>query len=116
MAISCRIVLRSGILSGWQIWARVLVALYFLVAVSEAKSCEQTACRELAAACLGPSCRSGVVGGNVLHEEGSMAVNYQPPLAYFLDELPTGFDPASMPDGAKDVAIARVRALDIPVW
>ncbi|WP_129268406.1 hypothetical protein [Bradyrhizobium betae] len=45
-----------------------------------------------------------------------MAVNYQPPLAYFLDEFPNGFDPASMLHGEKEVAIARVRALDIPVW
>jgi hypothetical protein len=51
-----------------------------------------------------------------VHEEGSTAVNYQPPVAYFLDDLPIGFDPASMPDAAKEVTIARVRALDIPVW
>ncbi|MCP3369805.1 hypothetical protein [Bradyrhizobium cajani] len=45
-----------------------------------------------------------------------MVANDQAPLAYFLDELPDGFDPSQAPNGAKEVAIARVRALDIPVW
>ncbi|UWU95287.1 hypothetical protein [Bradyrhizobium sp. CB1015] len=51
-----------------------------------------------------------------MHNEGSIAVNYQPPLAYFLDELPADFDPATVPSGGKDIAVARVRALDSPVW
>lgn len=45
-----------------------------------------------------------------------MVADNKPPLAYFLDELPAGFDPSQVTNGAKEVAIAMVRALDIPVW
>ncbi len=40
---------------------------------------------------------------------------YRSPLAYFLDELPADFGPSHVPNGAKEVTIAKVRALDTPV-
>ncbi|WP_158237600.1 hypothetical protein [Bradyrhizobium forestalis] len=45
-----------------------------------------------------------------------MVANSQPPLAYFLDALPTDFDPAHIPNGVQETAIVRVRPLASPVW
>lgn len=117
MANGCRLGLRSAAHSKWQNRACAFFALFFLVSVTEAKSCGQ-ACRAAAIACLGPSCDRGPSSSDIPHQEGlvQMVANSSAPLAYFLDELPADFDAAHMPNGAQETAIVRVRSLDIPVW
>jgi len=89
----------------------------FLSLITEAQSCKQTVFRTVTIVCLGSSC-DDAVGATILQEGNlvQMVASHQPPLAYFLDELPADFDLSQVPHGAKEVVIARARALDIPVW
>ncbi|TGN86534.1 hypothetical protein EOW77_0018080 [Bradyrhizobium yuanmingense] len=85
---------------------------------TEARSCEHTMCRPVEIVCSASSCGRDALAATIPDEAGSlqMAANHKPPLAYFLDELPIDFDLSQLPKGAKEIVIARARALDIPVW
>jgi hypothetical protein len=54
---------------------------------------------------------------NIPKSDGSqvqMVANYRTPIGYFLDQLPADFDMSKVPSEARDVAIAKVRALESP--
>jgi hypothetical protein len=119
MARASRIGLRAANLCKWQNWARAFLAAIFLLPAIEAWPAKQMARDSVAMACVGQSCGRSPAITNIPNEDGSlvqMAANYQPPLGYFLDELPADFDLSKAPSGAKEVSIARVRALEIPNW
>ena len=118
MARAFRIRLRSTTPSKRPHWTCAFFALLFLSSAIEAQPCKAPVCHVVAMACAGPSCGRDSVDPNIPREENvvQMAANYQPPLAYFLDELPGDFDFSKTPNGARELTIAKVRAHDIPVW
>jgi hypothetical protein len=91
-------------------------ALIFLLPAAEARSGEGIA-HHMAMIFMGQPDDRGSVSTHSPKSNGSqvqMVANYQAPLGYFLDELPADFDLSKAPAGAKEVAIAKVRALETP--
>ena len=99
-----------------RLWVRIFSALIFLLPAAEARSGEGIA-HHMAMIFMGQPDDSGSVSTHSPKSNGSqvqMVANYQAPLGYFLDELPADFDLSKAPAGAKEVAIAKVRALEPP--
>jgi hypothetical protein len=95
---------------------RMFSALIFLLPAAEARSGEGIA-HHMAMIFMGQPDDRGSVSTHSRKGNGSqvqMVANYQAPLGYFLDELPADFNLSKAPAGGKEVAIAKVRALESP--
>lgn len=109
---------RTAPLGKRRLWIWAFFMLLFLSSIVEARPCKEPVCYVIAIACAGQPCRRGSEPRNTLREEDvvQLAPGYQPPLAYFRDEPPGESDLSRAPNGARELTIAKVRALDIPVW
>jgi hypothetical protein len=101
-----------------RLWIRMFSALIFLLPAAEAWSGEGMV-HHIAMTLMGQPDDGSPVSTHVAKSNGSqvqMVANYQVPLGYFLDELPADFDLSKAPAGAKEVAIAKARALETSKW
>lgn len=100
-----------------RLWVRMFSVLILLLPAAEAWSGEGMV-HHMGMAFIGQPGDRSPVSTHVPKSNGSqvqMAANNQAPLGYFLDELPVDFNLSSKtPAGAKEVAIAKVRALETP--
>jgi hypothetical protein len=98
-----------------RLWVRIFSALIFLLPAAEAWSGEGMVHHMVMTFTGQPGHGSPVTHvPKSIESQVQMAANNQAPLGYFLDELPVDFDFSKAPAGAKDVAIAKVRALETP--
>ena len=70
-------------------------------------------------ALIGPSISQSLVSTNISENYGSqvqMVANHKTPTAYFLDKLDDDVDLSKLPTAARDVVVAKVRALKAPSW
>ena len=95
------------------LFARSIAAIILMLSATEIRAGEHAARYLATMSFVGQPDGRDPARSHILPDEGSpvqMVANYQPPLGYFLDELPADFDVSKAPSEAKDVAIVRVRA------
>jgi hypothetical protein len=99
--------------------AGVFFAMVSLPAVTGAFAGDGMRPETIQAALMRRSLNEGLGSTNISESYGSqvqMVANHEIPTAYFLDKLDGDVDLSKLPSAARDVVVAKVRALEFPSW
>jgi hypothetical protein len=99
--------------------ARGILAMAVLSTVTGAFAGDGMRPKTIQTALIGHSISQGLVSTNISESYGSqvqMVANHKTPTAYFLDQLDGNVDLSKLPSAARDVVVAKVRALQSPSW
>jgi hypothetical protein len=99
--------------------AGVFFAMVSLPAVTGAFAGDGMRPETIQATLMRRSLNEGLGGTNIPESYGSqvqMVANHETPTAYFLDKLDGDVDPSKLPATAREVVVAKVRALESPSW
>jgi hypothetical protein len=99
--------------------ARGFLAMVALSTVTGAFAGDGMRPKTIQTALIGPSISQSLVSTNISENYRSqvqMVANHKTPTAYFLNQLDGDVDLSKLPSAARDVVVAKVRALESPSW